>query len=124
YVAPMAASPLDGGASLSTLVGEMNAGKVDVLIILGAANPVFTAPADLGFAAALDKVATRVHLGLYADETAELCHWHIPEAHYLESWGDARSFDGTVSLIKPLIAPLYDGRQAIEVLATLNGRTG
>ena len=89
----------------------MNAGKVDVLLILGG-NPVFTAPADLNFAEALDKVANRVHLGLYYDETAEQCHWHIPEAHYLESWGDVRAFDGTVSLIQPLIAPLYDGRTA------------
>ena len=71
---------------------------------------MFTAPADLDFAAALGKVATRVHLGLYHDETAELCHWHVPEAHYLESWGDARAFDGTVSLMQPLIAPLYDGQ--------------
>ena len=87
----------------------MNAGSVSVLLVLGG-NPVFTAPADLNFKAALEKVATRFHLGLYYDETAEQCHWHAPEAHYLESWGDVRAFDGTVSLIQPLIAPLYDGR--------------
>ena len=123
YTAPIAASPADGCASLSTLVADMNASKVDVLLVLGG-NPVFTAPADLGFTQALTKVGTRIHLGLYYDETAELCDWHIPEAHFLESWGDVRAFDGTVSLQQPLIAPLYDGRQAIEVLAALNGAPG
>jgi molybdopterin-containing oxidoreductase family iron-sulfur binding subunit len=123
YTAPVVASPADGAASLSELVTDMNAGRVDVLVILGA-NPVFTAPADLDFPAALAKVATRVHLGLYYDETAELCDWHIPEAHFLESWGDVRSFDGTVSIQQPLIAPLYDGHQAIEVVSTINGAPG
>jgi molybdopterin-containing oxidoreductase family iron-sulfur binding subunit len=123
YTAPITATPADGAASLSTLVGEMNASKVDVLLVLGG-NPVFTAPADLGFTEALAKVGTRIHLGLYYDETAELCDWHIPEAHFLESWGDARAFDGTVTLQQPLIAPLYDGRQAIELLAALNGAPG
>ena len=103
----------------------MNAGKVDALVILGG-NPAFTSPADLDFAGAMGRMAGKngllVHLGLYHDETADLCHWHIPEAHFLESWGDARSFDGTVSLIQPLIAPLYNGHQAIEVLAALNGQ--
>jgi len=123
YAAPVTASPADGAASLSMLVGEMNAGKVDVLVILGG-NPVFTAPADLDFAGALSKVSTRIHLSLYFDETAELCDWHVPEAHFLESWGDLRSFDGTVTIQQPLIAPLYDGRQALELLSTLNGAPG
>jgi len=123
YAAPVAASPADGAASLATLVAEMNAGKVDALFILGG-NPVFTAPVDLQFGEALAKVASRVHLGLYFDETAEQCQWHIPEAHYLESWGDVRSFDGTVSIVQPLIAPLYDGRTAIEVVSALNGKPG
>ncbi|HUR22193.1 MAG TPA: hypothetical protein VMZ90_15360, partial [Vicinamibacterales bacterium] len=123
YTAPIAASPADGCASLSELVGEMNASKVDVLLVFGG-NPVFTAPVDLQFSQALAKVGTRVHVGLYYDETAELCDWHIPEAHFLESWGDVRAFDGTITLQQPLIAPLYDGRQAIEVLAALNGAPG
>jgi molybdopterin-containing oxidoreductase family iron-sulfur binding subunit len=96
---------------------------VDVLLILGA-NPAFTAPADLDFAGALDRVATRMHLGLYDDETAERCHWHVPEAHYLETWGDVRAFDGTVSIQQPLVAPLYDGHSALEVLAAMNGTPG
>jgi molybdopterin-containing oxidoreductase family iron-sulfur binding subunit len=123
YAPPLVTSPPDGSASLSELAGEMNAGKVDVLLIVGG-NPVFTAPVDLNFTAALDKVGTSIHLGLYHDETADLCHWHVPEAHYLESWGDARSFDGTVSLMQPLIAPLYEGRQAIELFSAMNGQPG
>jgi molybdopterin-containing oxidoreductase family iron-sulfur binding subunit len=120
YTAPVTATPQDGASSLASLVADMNAGTVTTLVILGG-NPVFTAPADLGFRAALDKVPLRIHLGLYLDETGELCHWHIPEAHYLESWGDVRAFDGTVSLIQPLIAPLYGGRTALELVAALNG---
>jgi molybdopterin-containing oxidoreductase family iron-sulfur binding subunit len=123
YTAPVVRSAPDGVASLSELVRDMNAGSVEVLLILGG-NPVFTAPADLNFAAALDKVKTRVHLGMHYDETAERCQWHVPEAHYLESWGDVRAFDGTVSIIQPLIAPLYDGRTALEVLASANGAGG
>ncbi len=123
YTAPVTVTPADGVASLSALVADMNGGKVDVLVILGG-NPVFTAPADVDFRAALSKVATRIHLGLYYDETAELCDWHVPEAHFLESWGDLKSFDGTVTIQQPLIAPLYDGRQAIELLSTMNGAPG
>jgi Fe-S-cluster-containing dehydrogenase component len=126
YIAPIAVSPADGAASIVELAKDMNAGNVNLLVILGG-NPVFTAPADVGFASALAKLGstgTILHLGSYYDETAELCHWHVPEAHYLESWGDARSFDGTVTMIQPLIAPLYDGRQAIEILAAMNGTSG
>ena len=123
YHAPLAASPADGTASIAELAADMHAGKVDVLLILGG-NPVFTAPADLKFADALKKVSLRAHLDLYFDETADLCHWHIPETHFLESWGDVRSFDGTVSLIQPLVSPLYDGHSAIEVFAVMNGTPG
>src|SRR5262249_30205549 len=119
--APIVATTQDGAASISELVADMNAHKVDALVIIGG-NPVFNAPSNLNFAQALETVATRFHLGPYDDETAELCHWHAPEAHYLESWGDIRAFDGTVSLIQPLIAPLYDGRQAIVLLSAMNGR--
>jgi molybdopterin-containing oxidoreductase family iron-sulfur binding subunit len=93
----------------------MNAGAVKLLIILGV-NPVFTAPADLNFADALRKVATRVHVGLFDDETAALCHWHVPSTHFLEEWSDARGHDGTASIVQPLIAPLYQGRSYHEVL--------
>jgi molybdopterin-containing oxidoreductase family iron-sulfur binding subunit len=123
YTAPMTATPADGVQSISELVADMAADKVKVLLIIGT-NPVFTAPSDLNFLAALQKVTARFHLGLYLDETGEQCHWHGPEAHYLETWGDVRAFDGTVSLIQPLIAPLYGGRSAIEIIATANGAGG
>jgi Fe-S-cluster-containing dehydrogenase component len=99
----------------------MNAGKVDLLVIVGG-NPVYTAPVDLEFAASLDKVQLRAHLSLYGDETSERCHWQIPEAHFLEAWSDARGYDGTASIVQPLIAPLYGGRSAHEVLATFTDR--
>ncbi len=120
YHAPVASSPADGTASLAELVADMQAGRVEVLVIVGG-NPVFTAPSDLNFADALTKVTVRVHMDLYHDETADLCQWHVPEAHFLESWGDVRSFDGTVSLIQPLVSPIYDGRTALELLAVMNG---
>jgi len=92
-------------------------------LILGG-NPVYDAPVDLGFADALKNtnVQLRVHLGLHNNETAELCHWHINEAHYLEAWGDTRSYDGTVTIVQPLIQPLYSGRSALEVAAFFSGQ--
>ena len=113
------AQPSHQRAALQELVGEMNAGGVDLLLILGS-NPVYSAPVDLKFADALQKVALRAHLGLYEDETAALCHWHIPETHFLEMWSDVRSDDGTVSIVQPLIAPLYNGKSAHEVMAALS----
>jgi MoCo/4Fe-4S cofactor protein with predicted Tat translocation signal len=115
------AEPVDQLASIRDLVADMNAGKVDLLIILSG-NPVFTAPADLQFAAALDKVQLRVRLGLHDDETSALCHWQIPEAHFLEQWSDVRGHDGTASIVQPLIAPLYGGRSAHEVIAAMSDR--
>lgn len=114
---PDADAVADGTASFKALVDDMAAGKVDALIILGG-NPAFTAPADVGFAAALQKVATSVHLGLYQDETASLTTWHINAAHELEAWGDARAYDGTASIQQPLIS-LHGGRSPLEVLAAL-----
>ena len=75
----------------------MNAGRVQMLLIIGESNPVQTAPADLNFADAMSKVQTRFHSGMFLDETATLCHWHVPAAHFLEAWSDARTVDGTVS---------------------------
>jgi MoCo/4Fe-4S cofactor protein with predicted Tat translocation signal len=121
-IEPVEVDPVDHVASLRELVADMNAGQVELLLILDGVNPVYTAPADLEFTQALQKVPMRVHHGLYQDETAEYCQWHIPAAHELESWGDARAFDGTVSLMQPLVEPLYGGKTALEVLALLNGR--
>ena len=105
-----------GDASLAELVEEMRAGEVEALVITGA-NPVYGAPADLGFAEALEKVPVRIHHGLSLDETAVRCQWHLPAAHPLESWGDARAIDGTVSIVQPLIAPLYGGLSVHELVA-------
>jgi len=116
YTDPIEANPVDGLQSIRELVADMNAGKVEALLILGG-NPVYNTPADINFKAALAKVNWRAHLCLYANETSEQCHWHVPQAHYLESWGDTRGYDGTVSIIQPLIEPLYDGKTAAEVLA-------
>ncbi|HVT59097.1 MAG TPA: TAT-variant-translocated molybdopterin oxidoreductase [Thermoanaerobaculia bacterium] len=123
YSDPVEVDPVDHRQSLAELVRDMRAGQVDLLVMLGGVNPVFTAPADLEFAEALKKVALLVHHGLYEDETAAYCHWHLPAAHALESWGDARAFDGTASFCQPLIEPLYDGKTAHEVLALLLGHT-
>ena len=122
YTDPVDAHPVNQAESLKELVADMRGGKVDVLVILGG-NPAYDAPADFGFADLLKSgsVPLRIHHGLYQDETAELCHWHVNAAHYLESWGDARAYDGTVSIVQPLIAPLYSGRSAIEFVATLAG---
>jgi molybdopterin-containing oxidoreductase family iron-sulfur binding subunit len=121
YTQTAEAQPVDQMASLRDLTADMNAGKVDVLLIV-AGNPVYTTPADLKFADAMNKVGLRVHLSLYDDETSELCHWQIPEAHFLETWSDARGHDGTVSIVQPLITPLYGGRSAHELLAVLSDR--
>jgi molybdopterin-containing oxidoreductase family iron-sulfur binding subunit len=122
YTDPIDANPVNQTESIKELVTDMNAGKVDLLIILGG-NPAYDAPTDLNFADALknSNIPLRVHLGLYQNETAELCHWHINQSHELESWGDARAYDGTVSIIQPLIAPLYNGKSALEFVALLNG---
>ncbi|HEY0160321.1 MAG TPA: TAT-variant-translocated molybdopterin oxidoreductase [Thermoanaerobaculia bacterium] len=117
---PIEIAPVNQLASLQELVRDMNAGAVNALLILGG-NPAFDAPADLQFAKALDKVPFRAHHSLYYDETSNRCHWHIPEVHFLETWGDARAHDGTISIIQPLIAPLYNGRSVHEVLGAVAG---
>ncbi len=106
--------------NLKALVEEMGQGQVDTLLILGG-NPVFTAPSDVPFESALAKVKHSIHLSLYEDETSQRAAWHLPSAHYLETWGDAESFDGSLQVAQPLIAPLFGGKSAIELLATLIG---
>jgi len=123
YTDPIVANPVDQSASLRQLVRDMETGSVKVLVMLGG-NPVFTAPVDLRFAEHLAKVPLRVHSSLYDDETSAYCHWHIPETHYLESWSDVRAYDGTVTILQPLIAPLYRGKSSHEVLAALLGGFG
>ena len=123
YTEPLEANPVNGIESLRDLARDLNGGKVEVLVILGG-NPVYDAPADFEFPPALLKAKLRVHSGLYYDETGELCHWHVNAAHFLEAWGDARAYDGTIGIIQPLIAPIYDGHSAHEVVAVLAGQAG
>jgi molybdopterin-containing oxidoreductase family iron-sulfur binding subunit len=115
---PVIAQPAEQLQSLRQLIDEIGSGEVETLVIVGG-NPAYTAPADFEFAARMQKVPLRLHLSLYQDETSRLCHWHLPEAHFLEAWGDTRAFDGTVSIVQPLIAPLYLGLSAIELLSVL-----
>jgi MoCo/4Fe-4S cofactor protein with predicted Tat translocation signal len=117
YTDPVELNSVDRTESLRELVNDIDAGHVDALIILGG-NPAYNTPVDLRLDLnRLNKVKLRAHLSLYNNETSDICHWHIPATHYLESWGDARSYDGTVTIVQPLIAPLYEGRTAHEVLA-------
>ena len=122
YLPTPEAAPSEQHAALRQLVVDMDAGRVQMLLIVGESNPVFTAPADLKFGDALKKVAFRAHSGLFHDETAELCQWHVPATHYLEMWSDARSVDGTVSIVQPLLQPMYGGKSPHEVIATLSER--
>ena len=117
YTEPVVRTDLAG---LAALAEEARAGQVNTLVILGA-NPVYNAPADADFAAAMKRVPVTIHLGEEVDETAALAAWHLPEAHYLESWSDGRALDGTASIQQPTIAPLFGGRTASEVVALLAG---
>jgi len=125
YGDPVDANPVNSDESLHSLTEDIRAGKVDLLLILGG-NPAYDAPAELEFASALksNAVNLKVYLGSHRNETAELCQWHVPEAHYLESWSDARAYDGTVSIIQPLIEPLYNGKSAHEIITILAGQPG
>ncbi len=111
--------PSDQDADFKGLVTDLNSGNVDWLVILNA-NPVYSSPVDLGFDDnLLGKAKMVAHLGSHYDETGHLSQWHIPSSHFLESWSDARAYDGTVSIVQPMIEPLYGGRSAHDVLQTL-----
>jgi len=118
YTDPVNPMPSIQGDDLKSLVADMNAGKVGWLVILNS-NPVYATPADLDFESALSLVGTVVHLGSHLDETGEQAHWHINNAHYLEMWSDARAYDGTVSIVQPMIDPMYGGHNAHEILQSL-----
>ncbi|HEX7004407.1 MAG TPA: TAT-variant-translocated molybdopterin oxidoreductase [Trueperaceae bacterium] len=120
YLEPADTEPTSGVGSLIELTEAMEGGDVSTLLIIGS-NPVYTAPGSVDFAAALERVPFSAHLGLYYDETAELCSWHVPQAHYLETWSDIRAFDGTVTIMQPLISTFYGGRSEHELLATALG---
>ena len=110
--------PSEQVADLKSLVADMKAGKVQWLVMLGV-NPIYSAPWDLGFRDAFESVPVTVQLASHVDETGALVNWHINKAHYLESWSDARAYDGTITIIQPMIDPLYGGKSAFDVFQTL-----
>jgi Fe-S-cluster-containing dehydrogenase component len=116
------AVPEDAGdRDLAALVRDMHAGRVAMLLVLGG-NPSYDAPADLDFAGAVRGVAESAYLGPYVNETAASVTWFGPLSHPLESWGDGRAYDGTLSIAQPLIRPLRQGRTVTELLGLLSGR--
>jgi molybdopterin-containing oxidoreductase family iron-sulfur binding subunit len=139
YIDPVEIDPVEHTQSIRELVNDMKAGLVRVLVIIGA-NPVYEAPADLEFDKALTALIEHrattadgkpgqpdsvvVQMSLYKDDTTGYAHWHIPQTHYLESWGDVRSYDGTATIIQPLISPLYDSRSPYELLAVFGDQPG
>jgi molybdopterin-containing oxidoreductase family iron-sulfur binding subunit len=104
--------------SLADLTKQLKAKQINTLVILGG-NPAYDAPTDLDFGLAIKSAQTSVHLSVYDNETSHQCAWHVPRAHYLEAWGDARAWDGSVSICQPLIEPLYNGKSSDQILAML-----
>jgi len=120
YTDPVEANSVDQRQSLQELLNDIDNGRVELLVIVGG-NPVYNTPADLKLDKdRMFKTKLRVHLSQYKDETSDFCHWHIPESHYLEAWSDTRAYDGTVSIVQPLIEPLYQSKSAHELLAVFS----
>jgi molybdopterin-containing oxidoreductase family iron-sulfur binding subunit len=108
-------------ASIGDLAEQITQGAIKTLFVLGG-NPVFNAPADLGFDGLLPRIEQVIRLGLHVDETSAASTTHIPAAHFLESWGDSLAYDSSTYLCQqPLILPLYDGISELELLAALAG---
>lgn len=105
---------------LQALTKSLEAGEVDTLVLLDV-NPAYTAPGAVGFGAALAKAKSSFHFGVFAEETGAATSWHAPLAHFLESWGDARAWDGTASVVQPIVLPIFNGRPVVSVLAQLAG---
>src|SRR6185369_2694049 len=119
YTDPIDVNWVNHRDSLQNLIKDIKANQVELLVIIGG-NPAYNTPVDLKLDWEFLKNfpnLVRVHLSDYKDETTQICQWHIPRAHYLESWSDTRSYDGTATIIQPLIEPLFDGKTAHELLA-------
>ncbi len=116
YIEPLFSQTDAQVESLRTLTADMQDGSVSALLIIDG-NPAYTAPADILFADALAKLPFSAHLSLYEDETSARCAWQLPMTHDLETWGDARAYDGTTTILQPLIQPMYDTRSALGLLA-------
>ena len=123
YIDPVEVDAVEHGQSIRELIADMNAGKVETLIIFGG-NPAYNTPVDLDFVKALEHVKLRIQFSSYKNETTDYMHWHVPETHYLEAWSDAHSYDGTATIIQPMIMPLYDGKSPHEVLAFFTDQVG
>jgi MoCo/4Fe-4S cofactor protein with predicted Tat translocation signal len=123
YTEPPAGDTPGNLESIRNLCAEMDAGKVEVLLILGG-NPVYDAPHDFDFLSKLKQVETSIHLSPYFDETSAWCHWHVAESHYLETWSDVRAHDGTASIVQPLVAPLYFTHSAHDLLSAFSDKPG
>ncbi|HEU4615528.1 MAG TPA: hypothetical protein VFS15_25715, partial [Kofleriaceae bacterium] len=108
------------GLSLGDLVSALRAGSVQTLVI-AEVNPLYAGPADLGLAELLPRVPELIYAGFAQDETSRRCQLFLPMTHYMESWGDARAYDGTISFVQPLIQPMYGGVSLLELLATFGG---
>ncbi len=122
-VSPAPSLALPGNQiALRDLVEEMHGGAVELLVVLGG-NPRYDAPADFNFAAAFNKVKLRIHHSVYFNETSRHSDWHVPATHFLESWSDTRAFDGSVSIVQPLIEPMYVGVSAHEILEAITERS-
>jgi molybdopterin-containing oxidoreductase family iron-sulfur binding subunit len=122
YTDPVEANSVDQRQSLQELLKDIDDGHVELLVIVGG-NPVYNTPADLKLDKdRMFKTKLRVHLSQYKDETSDFCHWHIPESHYLEAWSDTRAYDGTVTIVQPLIEPLYQSKSAHELLAVFTSQ--
>ncbi|MCB0207815.1 MAG: TAT-variant-translocated molybdopterin oxidoreductase [Anaerolineae bacterium] len=122
YTDPLEGNAINQTEELRALAADMESGKVDVLLIIEA-NPVYNAPADTNFAENIRKVPFRAKMGLYLDETASLCEWNVPMAHYLESWFDGRAYDGSVTLTQPLVNPIYDSHTPHQMVAAMIGQS-
>jgi len=112
-----AASSLDSIREFARLVG---AGQVDTAVAIGV-NPVYSAPADLDLREAWARIPTTITLSVDDHETGALSTWRLNGCHFLESWGDVRAADGSIGVVQPMIAPLFDGRMDLEFLARLAG---
>jgi MoCo/4Fe-4S cofactor protein with predicted Tat translocation signal len=123
YTDPVAAVPSDQHAALRELVSDLNANEVEVLVFIDS-NPAYSAPADIDVAGAMANAGVTVAMNAYQDETAILCDWFVPLAHPLESWGDVRAYDGSVTIVQPLIEPLYGARNPHELIALMLGQVG
>jgi molybdopterin-containing oxidoreductase family iron-sulfur binding subunit len=120
YATPLTTDPTSGAAPLAALAEEIASGSVTTLVIT-AQNPAYSAPVDLKFGQLLKRVTNTIYHTLYEDETTAVCKTIIPAAHALESWGDARATDGTVSIVQPLISPLWGGIMEADLLAAFLG---